>query len=104
MSDTLRDLQTEVTAWADSVYPGRSFNSIVLKLEEELQEIKDSGYADPEEYADTLILLLDLASAYDIDIAAAVRAKIEKNKTRVWIVDPATEIMRHIEDGHVDTE
>lgn len=96
MADTLRELQTEVTAWADSVYPGRSFQSIVGKLDEELAEIKKSGYADPDEFADTIILLFDLASQANIDIADAVRAKINKNKNRVWEIDPETEIMRHI--------
>jgi len=37
-----------------------------------------------EELADVMLYLLQLASLYEIDLGAAVRAKLEKNSQREW--------------------
>ena len=96
MSDSLKALQNEVSAWADSVYPNRTFEATVGKFHEEIAELQESGHADPSEYADVLILALDLATLCGIDIEKAVRDKIEINYKRTWAVNAQTGIMSHV--------
>lgn len=96
MGDSLKDLQREVSEWADSVYPNRSFQTTVGKFHEEIAELEQSGHADPSEFADVLILALDLATQCGIDIEAAVRAKLEVNYKRKWAVDQHTGLMSHV--------
>lgn len=96
MSDSLKELQQEISRWADSVYPNRSFSATVGKFHEEIAELEQSGHADPSEYADVIILALDLATLCGIDIEAAVRAKLEVNYQRTWAIDPETGLMSHV--------
>lgn len=100
MSDSLKALQREVSEWADSVYPNRSFEATVGKFHEEIAELQQSGHADPSEYADVLILALDLATLCGIDIEKAVRDKIEINYRRRWAIDPETGLMSHLKGKH----
>lgn len=79
----IRQLTDEIVQWADSVFPSRTPQSALLKLFEEIGElVKDP--ADGGEYADIVIMMLDLADMHHIDLAAEVRAKIEINRNRNW--------------------
>lgn len=93
--NTIRNLQTEIKKWADSVFPNRTSSGILKKIDEEKQEIIDSGCIDPLEYADLAILILDLASINGIDIQDAVRTKLEINYARSWEIDLENGVMRH---------
>lgn len=98
---TIRNLQREIKEWADSVYPNRTTDSIIKKLEEERKELMDSGHLDPMEYADVAILVLDLASLNGVDVQDAVRKKLCINYTRSWLIDPDTGVLSH--DRSTDT-
>lgn len=92
----IRELQVLIKDWADKRFPNRTVQTCLLKLYEEIGElVKDPG--SPQEHADIFIMLFDLAAMYDIDIADAVRAKMEVNKQRKWrLTESGT--MQHVEE------
>lgn len=99
----IQDLQSEIAVWADSVYPHRTNESILRKLDEEVAELH-SDLLDPLEYADLIILILDLGRMNGIDIGQAVREKIEINNKRQWQIDPDTGVMSHSEREFTQVE
>jgi|GEM_PF-3581873 len=93
----IRRLQHVVTTWADEVFPNRQTPDILLKLYEEVGEYARNPKAAAE-FADIMILLLDLAAINGIDIQKAVTEKMVINVGRTWAVDSQTRIMRHTHD------
>lgn len=93
---TIEAIQAEIRGWADTVYPHRTAANIVAKLRKELEELADD-VTDPLEYADLLILALDLASINGICAADAVRQKIAINYVRKWEIAPDGE-MSHVKE------
>lgn len=93
--DSIRRIQSEVKEWADSVFPNRTAHDALCKLM--LEEIPEFALAqkDESEYADMVILILDIASLNGIDVSAAVARKMAVNRERQWAVDPVTKLMRH---------
>ena len=84
-SMSVRELQAEIAEWADRLNPDRTALSLIAKMLEELGElIASERQDDPLELADVLILALDLAHIKQIDLAAAVQAKMEINRQRQW--------------------
>lgn len=87
----LRDMQDDVEQWLDGIIPKRTTRSVLIKLEEERQELletlSDVKSLDPLEFADLLIVVLDLASLNCIDVQSAFKKKMLINKTRKWEVD-----------------
>lgn len=82
MSD-IQQLTAKVVEWADSVFPERRPESALLKLFEEVGElVKDPS--DGSEYADIMIMMLDLAHMHNIDIEMETLVKLEINRTRNW--------------------
>lgn len=79
----IRQLTEQIVQWADSVFPDRKPESALLKLFEETGElVRDPTAAG--EYADICIMVFDLAHMHGIDLAQAIREKIEINQNRVW--------------------
>lgn len=79
----IRDLQNLIGSWADEVFPDRTIQSAALKLYEEIGEmLRDPSNAD--EHADIYIMMFDLSRMYNIDIGAAVRRKMARNRMRQW--------------------
>lgn len=91
----VRRIQREVKEWADSVFPHRTAHGALCKLM--LEEIPEFALNqdDPGEYADLVILVLDIATLNGIDVAEAVRDKMEVNRAREWMINPETGLMRH---------
>ena len=80
-------LQGLISEWADQVVPHRTPMSTVSKLLEEIGElIASDRMNDPQELADVAILVLDLFTLQGVDMAQAVRDKMEANTARTWIV------------------
>jgi len=98
---SIEKLQEEIATWANKVMPDRepqhTFNKLVF---EEIPELVKSGLNDPMEYADILILVLDLAYLKGIDAASAVREKMKINRARKWVMNSKTGIMSHVESGY----
>jgi NTP pyrophosphatase (non-canonical NTP hydrolase) len=86
-SMNVHELQTEIADWADRIIPQRTPLSVICKLLEELSElIASDKMSDPSEVADIAILVLDLCHLQQIDLVAAVQAKMVINRARVWHV------------------
>ena len=90
-------LQNEVVAWANQVLPGRKPNSALLKLFEEVGELVRNPKAAGE-YADILIMLLDLAHMHGIDLLSAGFEKLQINRERTWAISPLG-TLQHVEGG-----
>ena len=88
-------LTEEVFNWAEATFPNRKDTSMLLKLYSEIGEMIDSD-GDRLEVADVFILLLDYAKRKKIDITAAVRDKLEINKSRTWAMD-GNGVMSHVD-------
>lgn len=80
-------LATEVFMHAERLFPGRTDASMGLKLYSEIGEMIESN-GDPDEVADVFIMLMDYAIRKNVNIAAAVRAKIAVNERRTWVETP----------------
>lgn len=95
------DVQREITRWADEQFPGRTDHQTLHKLvlhevPELLTHKKEHGTEGiGTELADCFILLLDLASMWDVNIMEAIRAKMETNYQRIWERD-AHGIYQHV--------
>lgn len=93
----LEELQQEIANWADAVFPDRTAHGALTKLMlHEIPELITSKLLDPTEYADIVILVLDIAHLNGIDISSAVREKMAINRARTWKIDPETGLMSHV--------
>lgn len=96
------EVSNEIHAWANRTFPGRVPDSSLFKLVmEEIPELlahkKEHGTQDIGlELADCFILLMDLAKIWKVDIAIAIRDKMEINNQRMWALDPSTRFYNHV--------
>lgn len=81
----IKALTDDIVQWADEVFPNRRPASALLKLFEEVGELVRNPDS-PGEYADICIMLFDLANMHNIDLASAIREKMDINRNRVWTV------------------
>lgn len=65
---------------------------------DELPELLHGGLNDPMEYADVLILVLDIAYLNGIDAVQAAHKKMDINEKRKWAVKP-NGLLQHVEGG-----
>jgi len=94
----IEELQREIFEWANSMFPGRTAWDATCKLV--LEEIPEwlQNPDDPGEYADLVIMILDIASLKGIDVKKAVQDKMKINRDRKWYIDPVTRTMHHVGD------
>lgn len=99
---SISQLQTEISEWADTVLPDRTPEMALRKLmEHEIPELCESGLDDPLEYADVLIIVLDIARLKGIDAGKAVLDKMKINRGRTWQIDATTGLMSHVKGPNV---
>lgn len=82
-SQDLRVIAKEVIDWAESEFPNRTTETLMAKLQEEMDELS-YDLSDETEMADVLIVMVDLARNLNIDLGAAVAKKMEINRKRDW--------------------
>lgn len=93
MSRVAETLAGRVVTWADGVSKRRTPSNTVIKLVAESSELldavinTDSREAVEGELGDCIILLLDIAHMYDIDLMEAGHKKMDVNDTREWYSD-----------------
>jgi hypothetical protein len=98
---SLEEIQREVVSWADRVFPDRTLVNTFMKLHVEISELIEGGLKDPKEYADLIILAVDMAHLADIhNISEAVANKMQINRERAWGFDPVSGTYQHVE-GYV---
>lgn len=96
MNNEIGKMQKDIAEWADTLIPNRTAKQAMIKLVmEEIPELLRNP-EDAGEFADVVILVLDIAHLQGIDIEKAVIEKMEKNKARKWVTDTETGIMHHI--------
>lgn len=66
---------------------GTTKKDFIIKIEEEVDELyhfytENKGEIDPFELADIIMVCLNMAKHYDIDIEKIIKQKIEINKKR----------------------
>lgn len=104
MDRKLEMLQHEIVEWADAISPGRRPENTVVKLVSESSELLDAivngkrADAVEDELGDCIILLLDLADMYGVDIIKAGYKKMDVNRKREWTVDG--NVIRRKINGH----
>jgi predicted house-cleaning noncanonical NTP pyrophosphatase (MazG superfamily) len=99
MNDSIAELQKEIAEWADKVFPNRTAHGSLSKLVlEEIPEFITSGMEDPLEYADLVIMILDIAHLKGINVGQAVIQKMAINRSRTWTLDDATGFLKHVEE------
>lgn len=92
--------QSEIAKWADKVFPDRTTKGSLAKLVmEEIPEFIQSGCKDPLEYADLLIMIMDIAEQQGISCEEALIRKMLINFGRTWGRDPETGYYRHEGDN-----
>ena len=87
----------EYLAWARATFPQSTSASCLAHLRREVDELRQIP-GDPGEIADCLMLLLHHAHLHGVDVAAAFRAKLEKNKARKWGAPNAEGWTPHVEE------
>lgn len=101
----LREVQDRVWEWANSAFGTQrtykqSLDKLVYNEIPELLSIAARpGGIDTigPELADCFILLLDLATMWEVDLPEAIAEKMTKNYKRTWAVHPVTGIAQHVE-------
>lgn len=96
-ADSIKILLAEIVDWADgAIGTQRTYNDAIRKLTmEELPELLLDPKS-PLEWADVAIIVLDLAHLADIDVASAVRHKLEINRGRTFALNSRTGLYRHV--------
>jgi NTP pyrophosphatase (non-canonical NTP hydrolase) len=93
----MQDIQEEIVDWIGRIHPNRTTEGTLVKLFEEIGELA-SKPSDVDEYADVLIVLLDIAHQQGIsasDLLPAVRRKMEVNRNRTWMANDLG-VMTHV--------
>ncbi len=104
--DSMSDAALAINAWANRTFPGRGPRSSLNKLNMEeipelLTHLKEHGTDRiGEEWADCLILLLDLAVIWKVNPAEAIKRKMEINNHRMWRKDDETGAYNHVTIDH----
>lgn len=86
-------LSDDILDWADRISPGRMPANTVVKLVSESSELLDaiinngSREEVESELGDCVILLLDLASMFGLDLVEAGHKKMGINRSRKWAAD-----------------
>ncbi len=90
-------LAREINAWATATFPGTNERSKAEHLRREAAELAAKP-TDTEEMADVFILLANLTGYLGVDLAAAVEAKMAKNRKRKWGAPDAQGVVEHVRD------
>lgn len=104
--DSMSDTAEVIHTWANCTFPGRTPEGALTKLGmAEIPELLTHFNArGPEgiagEWADCMILLLDLAKLWGLDPARAIEAKMQVNARRVW---KKNEALGHWQHASVET-
>lgn len=99
----IRQVQDEIYSWAQSRWPNRTYKQTFDKLvyneiPELLTQASQSKGLETigPELADCFVLLMDLATMWEVDLPGAIRDKMALNYARTWEVNPITGIAQHV--------
>ena len=90
----IREITAAIKLWCDEVYPTRTRDQMITKLQEEFKELAERPL-DAWEMADIAIILFDLSDHLGFDLARVIHHKMDINKKRIWNID-AQGILHHV--------
>jgi predicted house-cleaning noncanonical NTP pyrophosphatase (MazG superfamily) len=90
----VRDITAQIKQWCDEVYPTRTRDHMLAKLQEEFKELAERPL-DAWEMADVMIIMLDLCDHLGFDIAKIVHHKMDINRKRSWNITKEG-ILKHV--------
>lgn len=93
---TIDLLVREIARWQDETFPQKTPHSVATHLLKEAGELV-AAPTDAEEIADVFMLCVGAANVNGVDLAAAVAAKLAKNKARTWGKPDADGVVQHVE-------
>lgn len=88
----------EAAEWSEKTFPQSTIDSVTIHLFRELQELVDSKFTDPSEFADVVLLLNHLAFKKGFSLDDAVEDKFEVNKKRKWGPVDSEGVVEHVRD------
>lgn len=91
----IRKITELIQDWCDQVYPDRTRDQMVAKLQEEFAEFAERPL-DAWEMADIIIILFDLCNHLGFDIAKVVHHKMDINRRRQWRITEQG-ILKHVD-------
>lgn len=94
--ESLDALREEAIAWGNRTFTQSTAASKAAHLLREAHELRSAPH-DVEEMADVFLLLAHLSDG--IDLAGAVRAKLEKNRRRRWGPPDAEGVVEHVPES-----
>lgn len=92
----MREITAQIKQWCDEVYPTRTRDQMIAKLQEEFQELAERPL-DAWEMADIMIILLDLCDHLGFDIAKIIAHKMDINRQRTWQITEQG-ILKHVKN------
>jgi len=96
VSDSLRDLFAEISAWQAETFPNATPASAVEHARREIVEELAPDPTNAEEQADIVFLMIDAARRSGNDLEAALRSKLAKNRARTWQKPDADGVVEHV--------
>lgn len=84
----------EIVDWSKETFhrasmsQGDAFRGIVNHLADEWDELEETGFSDPQEMADLVFLLAQLADCQGYDLDEELRKKLATNRARAWPSEP----------------
>lgn len=100
-SPDIRDMMEAQADWIQGLLPVRDPRRTVSKLCSEVGELMEAVCVGPkaavaDEFADCLVLLLDIAKLSGVDPLEAFNRKMEINKNRSWKASGGS--LQHVEN------
>ena len=80
----MTDVIDEIVQWGRGQFPGATLEGIIAKFEEEVEELRASGYRDIMEIADVGFMLAQMADVQGESLEDALADKLAENKARTW--------------------
>lgn len=106
--DTYEGVFGEIVDWGQFLVDQATALSFAHKLYEEATEVRvelldfHNGNTTTDlrgEMADVIIVMVLMAQYFGVDLLAAVKSKLEKNKARQWgNPDPDTGVIKHVKE------
>lgn len=87
----------EVVAWGRETFPTSTDVTKTMHLMEEVQELHEHP-GDALEMADVLMILAHLAASKGVNLADAVKRKLEICRTRTWAPPDANGVIKHVRE------
>lgn len=86
----MKEDQKSINLWQKKHFPNANIEGVIRHLKEEFQEFLSAGdrHETAIEAADLVIILYCWAMLNNVDLHAAIDAKMSINRSRKWAIQP----------------